>query len=359
MNVLLFCLFLLVPSYLQLWLFWAAAKASKAPISDTKTPISVVIPFRNEADNLESLLACLKQLVIIPNDEVILVNDQSDDGGENFLQNLPDFVKCLTIPEGTISSKKEALKLGIDAAKNQWILTSDADCVFMPSWLNSWRSELDQTSDLICGPVKLKTSGVSLLNSIAGPEHLALQIITKSAILHNVAMLGNGANLMYRKASWMDVGGYASHAHLASGDDVLLMRDMKKASKSIAYASSVNCAVTTNAASTFGAWLNQHLRWMSKSSHLAGMNAKLHAILLLIWMVTFLPALYYYQLPYLLVLIPELVILRVCSPFRVDVFNYIVWPVFRLVYPCIVLILFILNFFYHPRWKGRAVHAEA
>jgi glycosyltransferase involved in cell wall biosynthesis len=355
MNALLICFLLVLPFYMLLWLIAAKAKET----GDSVEPISVVIPFRNEERNLENLKACIERLKILPKDEVILVNDLSSDGGELLLQDLPEYCILISIPQGNIGSKKEALKLGIENAKNNWILTTDADCEFNSSWLYAWRKEINNGNDLICGPVNIVSSHFSLLYMLTSSEHLALQIFTKASILKNVPMLSNGANLMFNKNTWESIGGYQSHAHLASGDDVLLMRDMIHSSKNISYAYSDNCIVSTKSTTNIHTWLNQRLRWMSKSSHLVGFNVKIHASLIILWIFSFPLGLLYFQYTYLLILIPEFLILRYSAPYKLSYFEYLFWPVFRLFYPPIILALFVIKLFYKPIWKGRPIRAEA
>ena len=95
-------------------------------------PISVIICAKNELQNLRShLLKILEQNY--PEFEVIVVNDQSNDGSAIFLKELDKEYKHLVLVtiEKHINNhmgKKFALTLGIKTAKYEHLLLTDADC---------------------------------------------------------------------------------------------------------------------------------------------------------------------------------------------------------------------------------------
>src|ERR1700761_612943 len=95
-------------------------------------PVSVIISARNEARNLnENLPAILQQNY--PDFEVVVVNDCSFDSSDVVLEVLKEtypHLKIVTITEHDRfkTGKKFALTLGIKAAKNEYLLFTDADC---------------------------------------------------------------------------------------------------------------------------------------------------------------------------------------------------------------------------------------
>lgn len=97
--------------------------------------ISVVIAARNEAHNLENLLCSIFNQRY-SDFEVIIVNDRSEDNSlqilENFKKNNPTknfhFISITEKPQNW-NGKKYALHTGIQAAKNEIILLTDADCL--------------------------------------------------------------------------------------------------------------------------------------------------------------------------------------------------------------------------------------
>ena len=95
---------------------------STNPLNQPK--VSVVIPLRNEAHNLPTLIPSLQNQTY-PNLEVLLVNDHSTDATQSLIFGLNN---PLFIPLNSVeTSKKAALQYGINHATGALILTTDAD----------------------------------------------------------------------------------------------------------------------------------------------------------------------------------------------------------------------------------------
>ena len=93
-----------------------------------KTTFSILVPFRNEAENLPILLESIAKLKY-PKDlfEVLLIDDASE---EKF--QIPNSKFQITLTNSirqSNSPKKDAITTGIPLANNEWIVTTDADCV--------------------------------------------------------------------------------------------------------------------------------------------------------------------------------------------------------------------------------------
>jgi len=130
----------------------------------SKTKFSIIVPFRNEADNILLLLQSLntlkypKQLF-----EIILVDDASEDNSVELIkgfisENSIDYDESniLIIENNRISKspKKDAINTAIQHAKNEWIITTDADCIVPKYWLNSFDYFIQKnTTKFIVAPV--------------------------------------------------------------------------------------------------------------------------------------------------------------------------------------------------------------
>ena len=94
--------------------------------------VSVIICAHNELKNLEQLVPLLISQDH-PKFEVIIVNDRSSDGSEEWLHGQetvwPDLkiVSIAKVPPG-INPKKQALIKGIEVSKYDILLLTDADC---------------------------------------------------------------------------------------------------------------------------------------------------------------------------------------------------------------------------------------
>src|ERR1041385_7694820 len=127
------------------WIGWKRIPLQKTVMYNPSTSVSVIIPARNEEQNI---LNCLEDLAEQDYPaamfEVIVVDDHSTDDTSalinEFIQvNTDKTFRLIQLNkmEQTGKFKKLAITKGIDAARGQLILTTDADCRFSPSWVSS------------------------------------------------------------------------------------------------------------------------------------------------------------------------------------------------------------------------------
>lgn len=355
MDVLFILIFLVIPFYLLLWLVQAKRQVlGPSPITNAPS-ISIVIPFRNEVKHLPGLIEDLLHLQVIDGDEFILIDDQSTDSGQTLVPNSDSRFKLILLPENQVGSKKRALEAGIHQAKNELILTLDADCRILPDWLNSRRQAIQDGIAMIAATVETVSSKISLRSWLVGSEQIALQTITRASMKEQLALMNNGANLLFRKSVWLKLGGYQSNSGYASGDDVFLLRDMLLHKHRVEFDDQMSSSVSTNTPISWSEWMSQRLRWASKSSHVHGTQSQWIAFAFLVWLFSFIPGLIIYGPMYLLMLLPELIILKVISPIKASITTLVLWPFFRLIYPFSVLAIVLGSLVLKPRWKGRSI----
>ena len=108
-------------------------REGKLDFQQEQLPVSVIICTKDELDNLKKFLPeVLSQNY--PDYEVIVVNDGEDEMTEILLRDFKKIyphLRSTFVPDGAknLSTKKLALTLGIKAAKNDWLLFTDADCL--------------------------------------------------------------------------------------------------------------------------------------------------------------------------------------------------------------------------------------
>jgi len=102
------------------------------------TRVSVIVPARNEAANIERLVRSLAAQSGVR--ELLVVDDQSQDGTREILEGLKTGAPLLRIlsveslPEGWLG-KNHALALGAREAAGDWLLFTDADTEHLPGSL--------------------------------------------------------------------------------------------------------------------------------------------------------------------------------------------------------------------------------
>lgn len=110
-----------------------------APAPKTWPLVSYIVPARNEEKGIGQAVTSFCQQDY-PNLEVIVINDRSTDRTSQILSELQEKFDNLIVVEGTEPpedwfGKANAMRLGMDHAKGDWILLADGDAVHDPSIL--------------------------------------------------------------------------------------------------------------------------------------------------------------------------------------------------------------------------------
>ena len=265
--------------------------------------ISVIIPARNEEENIGELLKALQEQTYPENlFEIIVVDDHSTDNTAAIVSQFTG-VKLITLKDDTINSyKKKAIEKGIAAASGELILTTDADCVPLPGWLQTIASFKEKTNaGFIVAPVVFhlpspviaskakQREGLGLPAGEAGVrlfqamDFMVLQGITAASVYKKMHSMCNGANLAYERQLFYDVDSFAGIDHIASGDDMLLMHKIaKKFPDRIYYLKSAAAIVSTLPMPTWKQFFNQRIRWASKATHYE--DKRIFWVLLLVYL---------------------------------------------------------------------------
>lgn len=253
-------------------------KQTKIEILSPKTSFSIIIPFRNEAENLPFLLESIENLKY-PKElfEVILVDDESEEKYD--LRNTIYDLKIIPNIRKSNSPKKDAIETAIQIAKYNWIITTDADCEVPENWLQVFDAEIQNKDAKMCvGSVGYVTES-GFLHDFQNNDFLSLQGVTAGSFGIEKPFMCNGANFGYEKTFFNDLNGFEGNNNLASGDDVfLLQKALKVAPEKISYLGNLNLVFTKSCAS-WNALIHQRVRWASKTSAYANWYPKILGIL--------------------------------------------------------------------------------
>jgi biofilm PGA synthesis N-glycosyltransferase PgaC len=249
------------------WLSWRSIADFIPSEKLPGTKISVIIPARNEEGNIGYLLTALQQQTYLKDlFEVIVIDDHSEDRTAEIVKQFID-VKLLSLKDDAINSyKKKAIETGIAAATGELIVTTDADCLPSPEWLQTIAAFKEEKQPVfIAAPVVIdcNASIVQLFQSI---DFMVLQGITGAVVHKKNLSMCNGANLAYEKKAFTEVNGFTGIDHIASGDDMLLMHKIaKRWPDKVHYLKSKDAIVSTQPVKTWAAFFNQRIRWASKA----------------------------------------------------------------------------------------------
>ena len=237
-----------------------------------KTRITVIIPARNEEKQigpcLESVLQNNYPSHLL---EILVVDDHSTDNTAAIVQTYTG-VKCISLEDhisGPMNSyKKKAIETAILQSSGELIITTDADCIVKPRWLSTIAACYEKTaSQLIVMPVCIhpKWNFLGIFQSL---DFMTLQGITGASVYKGFLNMCNGANLAYTRMAFDEVDGFNGIDHIASGDDMLLMKKISDAFPgAIAYLKNEDVIVSTLAELYLSSFLQQRIRWASKSTH--------------------------------------------------------------------------------------------
>lgn len=240
--------------------------------SNPKIKFSLIIPFRNEAENLPRLLTSLRKLNYPTSHfEILFVNDDSEDASQEIiLAGLADTAISYQLFQNerySNSPKKDAISLAIKKAEYNWIVTTDADCRVPRIWLQ-YLSEFIVTNKpkMVCGPVLFETDA-TLLRQFQFWDGLSLQAATIAGFGWKWPILSNAANLAFKRNAFFEVNGFEGNNHLASGDDVFLMEKLLKLyPQRVHYLKNSEAAVITQPVDSLKKLVMQRIRWASKTS---------------------------------------------------------------------------------------------
>jgi poly-beta-1,6-N-acetyl-D-glucosamine synthase len=283
--IVLFVLYSLLVIYY--WMAWRSVPEHITPSSITRSKISIIIPARNEEENIAVLLNALEKQTY-PGElfEVIVVDDNSSDQTANIVRQHPQVKLIQLKDEGINSYKKKAIESGIASATGNLVVTTDADCVPQPGWLQTIAGfYIEKNAVFVAAPVSINCNS-TLLQTFQAMDFMILQAITGAAVSKKKLSMCNGANIAYSKKAFDEVNGFSGIDNIASGDDMLLMHKIwKRYPDNVFYLRSKEAIVSTQPQKTWKAFFNQRIRWASKANHYD--DKRFFPVLLLVYLFNF------------------------------------------------------------------------
>ncbi len=250
---------------------WQSSEEFKSSDSNTDQnhQFSIIIAARNEESNIRK---CIESILAsnFPKDqyEIIVVDDHSKDQTTEMVSSYADHgVRLLQLDSG-LHGKKAALSHGVEQAKHEWIVTTDADCTVTPTWLLL----LDQyisayKKDFVAMPVVFEEND-AFFHRFQSCDLLGTMGATLHGIKSQQYHMANGANMAFKKSMFQRLKNEAYESNdIASGDDMFLIQNIALENpRSVSFLKSKEAAVTTKTEPTVSGFIRQRIRWASKSS---------------------------------------------------------------------------------------------
>ncbi|HZY80831.1 MAG TPA: glycosyltransferase [Cyclobacteriaceae bacterium] len=243
----------------------AFSRDKRNPSTNLTTSVSVIVCAHDEEENLRQLLPILLSQDH-NNFEVIIVNDRSNDGTYDYLLKetaANPKLRMVTVRDTPkhMSGKKFALTMGIKAAKNDWVLLTDADCRPGPHWVSEMLQHASDDKSIIIS-ISPYEKHPGLLNSFIRFEAFVTVIQYIGFALSGRPYMGVGRNLAYRRKLFIESKGFNNHLDVLGGDDDLFVNEhATPANVAVAIGSSV--VVRSVPKKTWSEFFHQKLRHLS------------------------------------------------------------------------------------------------
>jgi cellulose synthase/poly-beta-1,6-N-acetylglucosamine synthase-like glycosyltransferase len=322
-----------------------------------RTKFSIIVPFRNEAENLPKLLQSFEKLNY-PSElfEVILVDDESEEKFQ--IPNSKFQITLLQNQRKTNSPKKDAINTAITTAQNEWIITTDADCIVNDNWLQTYDAFIQQNAVKMIASGVIYSSQNSFLGNFQQLDLMSLQGTTIGSFGNQQAFMCNGANFCYKKSFFYELNGFDGNEKIASGDDVfLLQKAITREVSSVQFLKNPFVIVSTLPEQTWKSLFFQRVRWASKSGNYKSIYSKqlgLSVFILNLLIISLLittnwePLLYFFALKFLI----DFILFRITSNYFKKPLKYLMLS--SLFYSFFSSIVVFYSLFGKYTWKGRS-----
>ena len=221
-----FATFFIIWEYINLRSLKKCIQKSEANNNNNTEGVSVIIYADNDTENLgKNLSLFLEQ--DYPNYEVIVVNDGANEATKDLLESWEcryDNLRLTYTPDDAknLSRKKLAIMIGIKAAQNDIIITTNGNCVPASNqWISSIAKHFSNGADVVLGHVKydLKSAFNNFLFHQDAVKHLTYA-------LRHKPYRGTSENLAYRKSLFFKNKGFSRSMHLHYGEDDLFVNEI-------------------------------------------------------------------------------------------------------------------------------------
>ncbi len=328
------------------------------PVVENTPYITVIVPFRNEIDNLPRLIDSLLRLKYPEGKlEILLVDDHSEDNPGEYLGNYLKKYSHIQLLHSDEPGKKAAITLGVKRSNGEWMIVTDADCVVTESWIKGLVRYMSGERHFVFGPIRLNGSG--LLSGFQKIEQAALTALGGVSIQSGTPSMANAANMAFRKSTFEELGGYMGNSEVPTGDDEFLLQKIhEQYPDGVVFVKDYKVLVDAAPSRSIIGLINQRRRWASKWGKQA---QPLYAIFILVFYVLLIfktiqvlidenyAILLLLGIKWLADLVLVLSVQQLLKQ-RLPVFAFIIG---QILYPFYAILIAILANFGSYSWKGR------
>ncbi|MDO4244978.1 MAG: glycosyltransferase [Deinococcus sp.] len=173
---------------------------------------SVILPARNEAAYLPRTLQALERQTLAPTEVIVVDNDSRD--------QTADIARAwgATVLPCPARGVARARQLGLEAARTDWIATTDADSHPGPDWLAAYAAAVTPGRVALYGPMRFWGVGEPW-ETASGLVYSAFLHVCRVVQRPNLA----GGNMAYSRRAALLAGGYPA---VEAYEDVILGQNL-------------------------------------------------------------------------------------------------------------------------------------
>ncbi len=185
--------------------------------------VSVVVPFRGDADDAERTLAAMAELRLASGDELIVADNSRSQPCASLAA-----AGIEVAPATAERSSYHARNAGAACAHGEWLLFVDADCVPRPDLIDSY---FESPVPAGCGALAGQIEGDPDQGSFLARYTRSRKFFRQDAGFLSEAGTAATGNLLVRRLAFAEIGGFAEG--IRSAGDVDLCRRLRLAGWSI------------------------------------------------------------------------------------------------------------------------------
>ena len=171
--------------------------------------LTVIVPTKDEAANIGPFLDSLH-----PEVGLVVVDASTDDTRELIAQARPGAV--VIQDDGSIP---EARQIGLEAARTEWVLFTDADMSFGGDYWSAWQA-------LALGPDVGAVQGAKLSADAAFRTYYRLFSLGIRVMSWLTVPAGSGSNMLFRRRALLEAGGF--DPALTANEDIYALWSVRR-----------------------------------------------------------------------------------------------------------------------------------
>ena len=233
--------------------------------------ITIMVPARNEAQNISACLDSLSRLTYPSTKlEILVLNDRSTDSTQDIISRFCSMhpeIKTVNITDDRdgLSGKMNVLAQGIDIARGEIILVTDADCQVTTGWADEMVAHFTSDTGMVGGVTILKhyDRKNTIFAQVQALDWLFLQGIASGMTGSGrpVSILGN--NFAFRRQAYDQTGGFRKIGFSLTEDMALMQAISRLGTWKIKYPLQEETMIFSRPANSWRELYYQRLRWVS------------------------------------------------------------------------------------------------